>query len=178
MVLLTDDTILIEAAQAGDQGAFEELVRRHQLAVYRVALRMLGNRADAEDAAQDALVGAWRALPGFRMGSSFSTWLYRIVTNRCLSVLRRGRIEEQLPETHADSAPGPHERAEARDRLDSLKAALAALTPEQRAALVLREFEGLRYDEIGEVLGLSEAAVKGRLHRARLELADRVRERR
>jgi len=175
MVLLADDTHLVRAAQAGDEIAFEELVRRHQLLAYRVALRMLGNEHDAQDAAQDALVQAWRALPSFRAGSSFSTWLYRIVTNRCLSGLRSARPDGPLEETHPDPAPGPPERAESLDRLRSLKAAILALTPEQRAVLVLREFEGLAYEEISDVLGLSESAVKGRLHRARLELAREMR---
>lgn len=85
MVLKTDDVHLVRAAQLGDLYAFEELVRRHRTRVYRVALRMLANPADAEDAAQDAFVQCWSALPGFRAESSFSTWLVRIVTNRCLN---------------------------------------------------------------------------------------------
>lgn len=175
MVLLVDDVHLVRAAQAGDEKAFEELVRRHQLAAYRLSLRMLASRQDAEDAAQEALVQVWRALGSFRGQSSFSTWLYRIVANRCLTVLRAGRPQHTLDEEQPDPAPGPPERAEAHDRFHALKTGILELSHQQRAALVLREFEGLSYAEIGEVLELSEAAVKGRLHRARLDLARRMR---
>jgi len=175
MVLLADDVHLVRAARAGDEKAFEELVRRHQLPAYRVSLRMLGSRQDAEDAAQEALVQAWRALASFRGQSSFSTWLYRIVTNRCLTVLRARRPQETLDEEQRDPAAEPPERVEALDRFRELKTGIRELTPDQRAVLVLREFEGLSYVEIGEVLELSEPAVKGRLHRARLDLARRMR---
>ncbi len=161
----------MRAAQAGDAAAFEELVRRHELPVYRLALRMLGSAPDAEDAAQETFVRAWRALPGFRAESALSTWLYRIATNHCLGV--RGRAEVRtgpLTGEELDPRPGPERAALGRDALHHLKMAIAKLTPEQRAPLVLREFEGLSYDEIGEVLGLTPPAVKGRLHRARLEL--------
>lgn len=176
MVLLADDLHLVRAAQAGDDRAFEELVLRHQLPAYRVALRMLGRPQDAEEAAQDALVQAWRALAAFRAESSFSTWLYRIVTNRCLTMLAARRPQQPLDEIRPDPAGGPDERAEARARFGALKGAVLTLTPEQRAVLVLREFEGLAYVEIGAVLDLTEPAVKGRLHRARLELAREMRE--
>lgn len=174
MVVGIDDAYLVRAAQAGDDDAFEALVRRHQLLVYRVALRMLGNAQEAEDAAQDGLVGAWRALENFKADSEFSTWLYRIVTNRCLSMLRGAKPQEPLEDGHLDTAAEPPDQVEGLDRLRALKAAILALTPEQRAVLVLREFEDLSYDEIGRVLELSEAAVKGRLHRARGELADKT----
>lgn len=171
MVLVADDVHLVRAAQAGDVAAFEELVRRHELRTYRIALRMLGSEVEAEDAAQDAFVQAWRALASFRGGSAFSTWLYRIVTNRCLSVLgSAGRSAESLSGTEMDLRPGPEAAALGRERLRTLKAGIAKLTPEQRAPLVLREFEGLSYEDIGEVLDLTPGAVKGRLHRARLEL--------
>jgi len=91
MVALTDAD-LVSRAQAGQLDAFEELVRKHRLATYRVALRMLGDESDAEDATQDAFVQAWRNLGGFRADAAFPTWMYRIVTNRCLNMqLRRDR---------------------------------------------------------------------------------------
>ena len=177
MVLVADDVQLVRAAQAGDVAAFEELVGRHELRVYRVALRMLGSESDAEDAAQESFVQAWRALSRFRGDSAFSTWLYRIVTNRCLAVLSSpARQGEPLTGTEMDLRPGPEAVAVERDRFRAMKAAIIELTPEQRAPFVLREFEGLSYETIGEVLDLTPGAVKGRLHRARLELVEEMRQ--
>ncbi len=175
MVLFADDVHLVRAAQAHDVHAFEVLIRRHEGAVYRVALRMLGNPQDAEDAAQDALIQAWRALPSFRGASAFSSWLYRIVTNRCLTLLAGRRAVVPLEDDRPDSRPGPEATVEAEEGFEELKTAIMALTPEQRAPLVLREFEGLSYEEIGEVLDLSAGAVKGRLHRGRRELVEEMR---
>ncbi len=175
MVLETQDSHLVRAAQSGDVDAFSELVHRHRTAVYRVALRMLGNPSDAEDAAQEAFVQAWRALPTFRGESSVATWLYRIVVNRCLNVRRAQKPAEPLAETLEAPASRPDHIVEARGELEALKFAVTRLTPEQRAPFVLRELEGLSYEEIGEVLEISPPAVKGRLHRARLELLHAMR---
>ena len=171
MVLVVDDIRLVRAAQAGDTAAFEDLVRRHELPVYRLALRMLNDASDAEDAAQETFLAAWRALASFRAESTLSTWLYRIATNRCLAVLGANELRTgPLSGREMDPRAGPEAAALEGDALDRLKAAIARLTPEQRVPLVLREFEGLAYEEIGEVLDLTPGAVKGRLHRARLEL--------
>lgn len=175
MVVAVADTHLIRAAQAGDLAAFELLVDRHGVGVYRVALRMLGNEADAEEAAQDAFVQAWRALDRFRAESAFATWMYRIVTNRCLDALAARRAEEPLDERAETAAPDDLEAVvDGRERWAALVGAIGALSAEQRAALVLREFEGLSYEEIADVLGVTVGAVKGRLHRARLELMQRL----
>lgn len=177
MVLVADDVHLARSAQAGDAAAFEELVKRHELRVYRLTLRMLDNEVDAQDAAQEAFIQAWRALPSFRAESAFSTWLHRIAANCCLAALARPGVDtDPLSGTELDPWPGPEALALERDRFRGLKVAIAQLTPEQRAPLVLREFEGLAYEEIGEILGLSPGAVKGRLHRARLELLKGVRQ--
>lgn len=172
MVLPVHDVTLVEAAQAGDAAAFEALVTRHQTAVYRVALRMLGNDADAQDAAQDAFVDAWRGLDRFRHGSRFSTWLYRIVTNCCLDLLARRRPTEEIDERVIDLGSDPAELAEQHDRLVRTAGAVLRLPPEQRAPLVLRELEGLSYEDIAEALSVTVPAVKGRLHRARLALIE------
>jgi RNA polymerase sigma-70 factor (ECF subfamily) len=164
------DADLVSRAQAGRLDAFEELVRRHRLATYRVALRMLGDDGDAEDATQDAFVQAWRSLGGFRADAAFSTWMYRIVTNRCLNMLRARRRTEPLPQDREAPASRPDRIAEGRWQVQDLARAIARLTPEQRAPLVLRELQGCTYDEIAEALDLSISAVKSRLHRARLEL--------
>jgi len=148
--------------------AFEALVRRHQAAVYRVALRMLGSEADAQDATQEAFVRAWRALQGFRRQSAVSTWLYRIVTHRCLDLIAARRPTEDLDQIELDAGADPADKAEQRERLRAVTRAVAGLPGEQRAALVLREFEGLSYEQVADVLDTSVSAVKGRIHRARL----------
>jgi RNA polymerase sigma-70 factor (ECF subfamily) len=169
MVALTDAD-LVSRAQTGQLDAFEELVRKHRLATYRVALRMLGDESDAEDATQDAFVQAWRNLGGFRADAAFPTWMYRIVTNRCLNMLRARRRTEPLPDDREAPASRPDRIAEARWQVEDLKLAILRLTPEQRAPLVLRELQGCSYEEIAEALDVSISAVKSRLHRARLEL--------
>ena len=170
MVARPSDADLVSRAQAGRLDAFEELVRRHRLGAYRVALRMLGDESDAEDATQDAFVQAWRKLAGFRADAAFSTWMYRIVTNRCLNMLRARRRTEPLPDDREAPASRPDRIAEARWQVEDLKLAILRLTPEQRAPLVLRELQGCTYDQIAEALDISIPAVKSRLHRARLEL--------
>lgn len=170
MVAEAHEQVLIEAAQAGDLDAFEVLVRRHQRPVYRLALRMLGSASDAEDVAQETFVQAWRSIGRFRGSSGLGTWLYRIATNRCLDVLAAHRPTETLDAELGGQDGDPVATLAQRERLRSVVAALHALSGEQRAALVLREFEGLRYDRIAEVLGITVPAVKGRMHRARLAL--------
>jgi RNA polymerase sigma-70 factor (ECF subfamily) len=170
MVASPDDAQLVTRAQAGRLDAFEELVRRYRQPIYQVALRMLGDAADAEDATQDAFVQAWRNLAGFRADAAFSTWMYRIVINRCLNVLRARRRTEPLPVGREAPASRPDRIVEARWEVEDLKLAIARLSPEQRAPFVLRELEGRSYQEIAEVLELSVPAVKSRLHRARLEV--------
>ena len=133
---------------------------------------MLGSKVDAEDAAQEALVKAWRTLSAFRGESAFSTWLYRIVTNHCLNVRDARRPMEALPEVLIDRDSDPPEALESSERLHALAQGLLELSAEQRAALVLRELEGLSYEEIAQVLGVSVPAVKGRIHRARLGLLE------
>jgi RNA polymerase sigma-70 factor (ECF subfamily) len=169
VVVRASDRFLVAAAQAGDLHAFEALVGRHQGAVYRVALRMLGSE-DAEDAAQEALVQAWRALSTFRAESGFSTWLYRIVTNRCLKARAARHPMEALPEVLIDRGSDPAEALAQSERLHALARGVLALPAEQRAALVLRELEGLSYEQIAQALGVTVPAVKGRIHRARLGL--------
>ena len=169
-----DDAILVQAAQDGDIGAFEAIVRRHQAGVYRVALRMLGSRADAQDVTQDTFIRAWRSLARFRGDSAVTTWLYRIVTRRCLDVIAARRTTEHLDADLQWNATDPSESAEQRERLQAVTRAIATLPAEQRAALVLREFESLSYQEVADVLGTTVPAVKGRIHRARIAVLNRT----
>jgi RNA polymerase sigma-70 factor (ECF subfamily) len=167
-VVQVDDRILVEAAQAGDPDAFEALVRRYQGPVYRTALRILGSRADAEDVSQDTFVRAWRSLARFRGDSAVATWLYRIVTRRCLDLIAARRRTEALDPDQLGTGPDPPASAEQRERLRAIARHIQALPPDQRAALVLREFEGLSYDQVAQALGTTVPAIKGRIHRARL----------
>ena len=169
-----DDAILVQAAKDGDINAFEIIVRRHEAGVYRVALRMMGSRADAQDVTQETFMRAWRSLARFRSDSAVSTWLYRIVTRRCLDVLASRRSTELLDDDVQTIATDPSESTEQRERLRAVTRAIAMLPAEQRAALVLREFESLSYQEVAHVLGTSVAAVKGRIHRARIAVLNQT----
>lgn len=167
-----DERGLVTAAQAGDLHAFEELVHGNVPRVYRIALRMLGNPEEAEDATQETFLSAWRALETFRGDSAFTTWLYRIVVNHCLRLLHRRPPIGPLPDDIPAPQPGPHQLVERDERLAALRAAVARLSPEQRAAFVLRHLEGCSYDEIARALDISLNAVKSRLHRARHQILD------
>lgn len=158
-------------AREGSEDAFRLLVERHARAAYRLALRLTGDPEEAEEAAQDALVQAWRGLATFRDESGFSTWLYRIVTNRCANVRRDRRpATDKLSETLAATARMPHDAAADREEFDLLVRAIAELPFDQRAPLVLHHFEACSYDEIAVILHTTVPAVKGRIHRARRSL--------
>lgn len=170
------DALLAVRAGEGDEGAFEMLVRRHGPSLLRLAARLLGSRTDAEDAVQDAFVNAWRRIPEFRGDASFSTWMYRIVTNRCLNILRSRRPTQDLgsvPEPPApEHASSPVRAAESQAAVRALSDAMQGLTPEQRACWVLRELQGLPYEEIAEIVGSTHQAVRGRVFRARRYLTE------
>jgi RNA polymerase sigma-70 factor (ECF subfamily) len=173
---ISTDRDLVDAARAGDERAFGTLVERHTGKLYRVALHMLGNRADAEDCVQDCWLLAWRQLRRYRADASLSTWLYRIATTTALMQLRRRRPTSTLHEAAAlpDASPGADPARVAESA--AVRRALLQLTAEHRAVIVLREFAGLSYDELGTALGLTVPAARSRLHRARLNLAELLQE--
>jgi RNA polymerase sigma-70 factor (ECF subfamily) len=144
--------------------------------MYRIALRMLGDREDAEDVTQDVAVQLLTALAGFSGGSSFTTWLYRIVINRCLNYQRRSRDTRPLLESDHPPSPGPEQTVEARGRIEATGAALAGLPASLRSALVLHEMEGLSYQEVATILKVSEPTVRGRIYRARRTLLHALRD--
>lgn len=161
---------------AGDRGAFERLVEELADRVYNIALRITGDTRDAEDATQEAFLAAWRAWGGFRHQSSPTTWLYRIAVNASLQRVRRRRPADYLADIGDDEASvqdwssSVPEMVEQGELRDLVLGGLAQLEPEQRAALVLRDVDGLSTTEAAEVLDISVAALKSRLHRARAAL--------
>ncbi|NJQ01155.1 RNA polymerase sigma factor [Streptomyces zingiberis] len=163
-------------AAEGDEEAFAVLVRRHAPGLVRLATRLVGNGPEAEDTVQEAFISAWRTLPEFRGHASFSTWLYRIVTNRCLNVLRARKPQEPLEAAGAVAAPehtvSPGRIAEARAAVSELHEALGGLSAEQRTCWVLREWDGQSYAFIAETVGISQQAVRARVFRARRHLTN------
>jgi RNA polymerase sigma-70 factor, ECF subfamily len=163
-----DDIALLHAHTTGDPHAFAEIVRRHRDRLWAVALRTLGDREEAADALQDALLSAFRAAPGFRGDSAVTTWLHRIVVNACLDRIRRrqSRPTVPLPETDITSAP-----ADDRDTAMDVRRALQELPVEQRAALVLVDIQGYPVSEAAVLLGVAEGTIKSRCARGRARLA-------
>jgi len=173
------DAYLVASAQQGYIDAYELLVQRHSAMAYRVALRLTGNHHDAQDVAQEALIAAWENLPKFRADSSFSTWLYQIVTRRALNKVSRGRdvsLVELLPEDVADPAQEPAQRAERNLAVDAVTDALSVLPFSQRVVIVLHHFERLSYAEVASVTGSTEPAVRSHLFRARRALGTTLQE--
>ena len=176
------DRELVEKAKQGDQSAFEQLVLENQNRAYSLALRLIGDREEAADLAQEAFVKAWQGLPAFRGGSFFSTWLYRLTTNVCIDYLRKKKRREAVEPAvslddedsgwaePADWEGDPQKQLERSERGKALARALERLPEWQRRALVLRELSGLSYQEIAQALELDIGTVKSRISRARLSL--------
>ena len=183
---MTDEQALIAASKSGDPAALDELVRAHQGRVYAFAMRMCRNVEDAKDILQETFLGMVRSLREFREESKFSTWLYRIASNACLKKRRRGvhdptpeqelSLDELMPRPDADGRKPEirdwsedAERALLRGELTAkMETAIDKLPTEYKIVLVLRDVEGLSAEETAQAVGLSVAAVKSRLHRARV----------
>ncbi|MET4060876.1 RNA polymerase sigma-70 factor (ECF subfamily) [Arthrobacter sp. UYP6] len=174
-----DEATIVARAQDGDLSAFEHLVETYQGPLFRLALRMLNDRGEAEDVVQDTLTAGWRALPALDRSSAFGGWVYRTATNRCFDVLRRRSTH---PEDSMDVAGlwpaldlpsgDPHRKAETTAQFECLAKALAGLPPDQRACWLLRELHDQSYAEIGAALGIGPDTVRGRLARARERLGE------
>jgi RNA polymerase sigma-70 factor (ECF subfamily) len=170
----------IDAARKGDQDAFAELVRLYEKKVFALTTRMCKNPDDAAEAAQEAFLAVWQGLPSFRGDSAFSTWLYRLASNACIDLLRReGRHrdaagpsfnDDDHPVDIPDTAATPQELSERKALREEIEAGLAALSPEHRQVLILREIHQLAYDEIAKILQLDQGTVKSRINRARKQL--------
>ena len=165
----------VAQARGGDASAFEELVRTYEAPVDRLALRMCGGRAeDAQEVAQEAFLAAWRGLPRFRGQCRFSSWLYKLTANAAVDHLRREkRRPAAVPLENAGEPADPHtpqEELERRELHRAVQQALDRLTPEHREVLLLRQMQGLSYQEIGAALSLEEGTVKSRISRAKRQL--------
>jgi RNA polymerase sigma-70 factor (ECF subfamily) len=168
----SDDAALLRAHVGGDGEAFGELVRRHRDRLWAVALRTLGDREEAADAVQDALISAYRSADRFRGDAAVTTWLHRIVVNACLDRARRrqGRPTVPLPDHESIVDTGRRPAPDA-DTSIAVQAALAQLPPEQRVPLVLLDMQGYSVAEIAQLLGVAEGTVKSRCARGRAKLA-------
>jgi RNA polymerase sigma-70 factor (ECF subfamily) len=187
MIGTLDDLSLVEACRRGQTEAFGALVQRYQDRLYSTVLRLIGSAEDAEDVLQDAFVRAFERLDQFHGDSSFYTWIYRIAVNLALSGYRRRRVRTSLRRSRLWSAPVSSEPAdqsqesdptislERAERERMIEGALERLGPEHRAVVILKDFDGHRYEEISAILDIPIGTVRSRLHRARCELRELLR---
>lgn len=180
---MKDDALLIDETLQGDSAAFGQLVSRYQDRLYNSLVHLLGSADGAQDAVQDAFVQAYVKLESFERASTFYTWLYRIAFNMAISRRRRQRptasieqARELVGEEPADRTPAPGERLEQQERAAQVRAALDRLSPEHRSILVLREIEGCAYEQIAEVLDVPVGTIRSRLHRARQQLREQLKD--
>ena len=175
--LADDESRLVALARAGNRAAFDELVRRHADGLYAVVVRLCSSAQEAEEVTQEAFLRAWRGLPMFRGGSQFFTWLYRIGVNEARRRSQRSQraalvvsLDERRGREVCDGSMCPDDRAEHAELRRDVDRAIDDLPVDHRAALVLRDIEGLSTAQAAAVLGVREAAFKSRLHRARTAL--------
>lgn len=179
-----EDRGFIEAAREGDQAAFRRLVERHQRRAYTLALQLVRDENDAREIVQEAFLRVYRGLGNFQGGSSFYTWLYRIVTNLAIDVMRkpgrnRGELEDEAPGEPDENDYPLLSRFDGADPLDALHrtelgkklaAALEALPPYHRGVILMREVDGMSYDEMAQAMGVSKGTIMSRLFHARQKL--------
>ena len=184
--LRSADDILVAKSKKGDIRAFEQLILQYERKVYNLAFRLTGNHDDASDVAQEAFLKIYTSLPDFRGDASFSTWVYRIVSNVCLDELRKrkrqratsldepvstqdGDMNRQL----ADRMEGPEEFVERLEVQRTVQAGIDSLDEDYRLVVILRDLQGYSYDEIATIMGCSLGTVKSRLNRARRALKEK-----
>ncbi len=177
---MEEERAWIERARTGDQEAFARLVDAYKIAIYNLAYRMLGNAPEAEEAAQETFLRAYRRLSTYQLDRRFSTWLLSIASHHCIDRLRRRRftwvsLDELEPwQWPASREPRPEETVLRREKQDEIRQMLDFLPEQYRAAVILRYWYDLSYQEIAEVTDTTISAVKSRLHRARRMLAGKV----
>ncbi len=180
---MNDDTRLIDDALSGQSVAFGQLVTKYQDRLYNALLHVVGSAEEARDVAQDAFVQAFLKLATFQRTAAFYTWLYRIAFNLAVSRHRKRRPTASLEQARELSGQeptargdGPSDRIERQERVEQVRAALALLCEEHRAVLVLREIDGCCYETIAEMLEMPLGTVRSRLHRARMELREHLKQ--
>ena len=183
---------LVERLKKRDEAAFVELIKLYEKRIFQLVLRMLSDRGEAEDVAQDVFLTVFKSIDSFRGDSKLSTWLYRIATNHCKNRIkyldRRARGKktelddlseaerlESVTMSASSQVARPDQQAEANQMERIMRHAIGELDEDQRELVILRDVENLSYEEIQEITGLPEGTVKSRLHRARLQLAKAVR---
>jgi RNA polymerase sigma-70 factor (ECF subfamily) len=165
---------LVESVRRGEPGAFEALVQETHRSVYSLVYRIVGNPDDAADVTQDVYLRVWRGMRTFRGDANFATWLYRVAANAALThIKRRARAGIPVDPVDVPDVPSP-DGAEERADAELLEQALAKLSPQARAVVVLKDVYGWSCEEIGKHMGTTEGAVKVRLFRARQRLADEL----
>jgi len=169
-----EDADLVQLCQKGDMDAFGQLFNRHQKQVYNISFRMMGNREDASDITQEIFVRAYQKIGKYNFKSSFATWLYRLATNFCIDELRKRKrdvnampLDEAISEVNSNT---PEDIAILNDTERQVWDALNSLKEKERAILILKDIEGLSYNEIAEVFECSLGRVKSRIHEARQKL--------
>ena len=171
----TADSDLILRARRGDSEAYGNLVNRHQTSVFNVCYRILHNRNDAEDLAQETFIRAFDRLHTFDIEREFKPWIHRIAANLCLNYLESHKPAFSLDEERdQDKTPGPGEQVEDKERSRQIRSALASLPPHYRLVVELRHYQDLSYDEIASELDIPLSAVKSHLFRARKLLAEKL----
>ncbi len=170
------EAIWLVQAQKGDQQAFTNIVEAYQKPVFNLCYRMLNNAEDAEDAAQETFLRAYRSLKQYDHSRQFSTWLLSIAAHYCIDQIRKNRmnlisLEDQPNQEIPDKLPGPESTLSKREEQNRMRLLLDKLNPTDRAAIVMYYWYDCSYDEIAQSLSLSESAIKSRLHRARKEMA-------
>lgn len=174
-----DELTLVSRAQDGDLRSFEQLITLYEGPLFRLALRMVGDRQEAEDIVQEALVVVWRSLPELEDPVAFPRWIYQITTRRCLNLLRtrdrrpaRPVVDTELEAVAGDAERRPDGVVEQRATTEALAGLLATLPSDQRACWLLHTFHDLTYAQIAEIMAVGEATVRGRIARARKTLAE------
>lgn len=166
----SDEYTVIRRCLQGEQEQFSLLVERYQSMAYTVAYRMLGDQDEANDVGQESFIAAYEGLKGFQFNAKFSTWLYRIVMNKCTDRLRSAKHRvsvDTIADVKASDAATPEENASSRESHDQLQSALNKLPPEYREAVVLKHIEELDYEEMSHILGQAVGTLKVRTYRGR-----------
>lgn len=177
-----DENKLIERATSGDPAAFNRLMEMHEKRMYAVALRMFGNREDAQDSLQEAMLRVYRSIGGFKGQSSFGTWVYRITMNTCLDEIRRKKnkqsasLDNMLDQGWAptDEGASPEKRVMQQEMRKSIAQSIQELPEDMRSAIIMRDVHGYSFEEIADTLNVNVGTIKSRISRGREKLREKL----